>query len=296
MPAQRRSDAARRDGILCQLARQLPPEQGDSPLALARWLKEREKRGFAGLDSTIPENDERIAFEHWARNSSEANLGKRIQRAFRAEQAAKKAVKQEPAPASLPPPLVWPLGIRQRKEREPKFKMPWFLADNGGSERLFLECLGDESLHRVSVTLVEQRVGFSPALRPGSFIEIEWKRHDEVSRIATWAGWREGILAQERNKEALEAARYSQQKFKDSPVADLQSMLVGFAEQQVSSVEKVMPADLEAWKRTIHRFPLEVRYVTAGGAEGVLRGELHLDMERQWFLFKDPEGNATPLH
>jgi hypothetical protein len=286
----RREEAARRDEILCSLALQLPETERDSPIALARWLKRLQERHFGGLSTWIPDSGERQAFEYWVKESSEGNLTKRIQRAFRAEQA-KKAVKP---PAPTLPPLVWPLGMRQRKDRDPKFKLPWLYPDSGGSDKLFLECLADGALHEVSVTLKGQRVGFAPALRPGTFIEIEWPRNSEVKKIATWNGWRERILAQPSNRDALATLKGFPNK--DSPVAELAQSLTKFAESNVAEVEKVMPRDFEVWKQTVHNFPLSVTYrFDNGNAAGGLVGTLSLDMERLWFRFRDERGNPTPI-
>jgi hypothetical protein len=286
----RREDASRRDEILCALARIVGPGRGDSPLGVARWLKERELRGFAGLDATISENGERLAFELWVKGSTEASLARRIQRAFQAEQAKKK-----PASVTPPsPPLVWPLGMRQRKERDSDYKLPWLLADRGGSEKVFLECLGDSNLHSVSLTLSGEHVGFVPVLRPGTFVEVEWTRNPEVERIVTWGGNREAILAQPANRDVVSTMRAS--KDKTSPVAEFREALTQLAEYAVTEIEKVMPSDFEAWKSKVREFPLEIHYRwDRGRQEGVLRGTLLLDMERLWYLFKDGEGHSTPV-
>jgi hypothetical protein len=185
--------------------------------------------------------------------------------------------------------------MRQRKERDSKFKLPWFLADTGGSGRLFLECLGDVSLQSVSITLDGQRVGFTPLLRPGSFVEIDWLRNSEVKEIADWGGWREAILTQELNRRVLATMKGIERN--DTPVAEIRQALAEYSESVVAEVEKVMPKDLDRWKHTPHPFRLEVGYTSEGGkVAGTLKGTLKLDMERQWYLFEDAEGNATPLH
>jgi hypothetical protein len=286
----RGEEAIRRDEILCALALQLPEMERDSPIALARWLKRLQERHFGGLSTWIPDNDERQVFEYWVKESSEGTLTKRIQRAFKAEQA-KRTTKPATPP---PPPLVWPLGMRQRKDRDPKFKLPWLLADSGGSEKLFLECLGERSLHEISVILRGQQIGFVPALRSGAFIEVEWQRNLEVKKIATCNGWRERILAQPTNRDALATLKGFPNK--DSPVAELAQSLTKFAESNVAEVEKVMPRDFEAWKQTVHNFPLSVTYrFDNGNAAGGLVGTLSLDMERLWFRFRDERGNPTPI-
>jgi hypothetical protein len=287
---ERRKAAARRDEILCALARHLPPGESDSAQKVARWLKKSEQRGFPALDATISENEERLVFESWVKASTEGSLAKRIQRAFSAVQSTQ-AVKPMPAPA---PPLVWPLGMRQRKERDSKFKLPWLMADTGGSDRLFLECIGDGNLHSVAITLAGQRIGFAPVLRPGGFIEIEWSRNPEVKRIATWGGWREQILAQESNRAVVQSLQGVRNE--NSAIGELQKSLAAFAAATVEQVEKVMPKDLDRWRKHLHPFQLVVRYKSDGGrSDGILEGNLMLDMERLWFLFRDTNGDMTPI-
>jgi hypothetical protein len=287
--ADRRESAARRDEILCALARQMPPERGDSPRGVARWLKDREKLGFRGLDATIPDNDERLAFEHWARTSSEDNLAKRVQRAFRAEQAARKPAKPPVEPL---PPLVWPLGMRQRKERNPSYKLPWLLADRGGSEKVFLQSLAAQTLLDVAVVLEGARVGYLPALRPGEFLELNWDQNPAVEKIVTWGGFREAILSQPRNREAVRSMEGVHHK--DPDFAEFAKSLTDFARATVVEVEKVMPPSYEAWKGAERRFRLSVTYTLENGnAPGKLEGILSFAMERLWFGFRDSRGNQT---
>lgn len=284
--AERRESAARRDEILCALARQMPPEQADSPRAVARWLKEREGLGFRGLDVTIPDNDERLAFEHWVRGSTEDNLAKRVQRAFLAEQAGKKP-EVEPLP-----PLVWPLGVRQRKDRDAKFKLPWLLADHGGSEKVFLECLGTTPLLEVTIELNGDRIGYRPAIRPGEFVEVEWERSPKVKDIVTWGGNRDHILNYESMKDMAETLS----KPSDSPTHDIMKPMAEWTANYVASIKKVLPADLEAWKRTVRVFGLRVSYrLEDGTVTGPLEGSLAYAMERLWFAFRDSRGNETPI-
>lgn len=284
----RREEATRRDEILCSLAHQLPDSDRNSPVALARWLKQLQERHFGGLSTWIPDNDERQAFEYWIKQASEGNIAKRVQRAFRDEQEAKKPKSTAPPP----PPLVWPLGMRQRKDRDSKFKLPWLLADTSGSEKVFLECLGDRTLLEVSVALEGKRVGYMPALRPGSFIEVEWERNPEVARIVTWGGNRDHILNYESMKDMAEHTT----KMSASPSYDMMKPIVEWSKQCVSSIERVLPRDLEAWKHTVRRFSLSVTYcLENGNATGGLKGVLSMDMERLWFLFSDDRGNDTPV-
>ena len=286
--AERRDSAARRDELLCALARQMPPKQGDSPRAVARWLKEREGQSFRGLDATIPDNEERQAFEHWVRTSTEDNLARRVQRAFGADKA-----KREPkAPISTLPPLVWPLGMRQRKERDPKFKLPWLLADRGGSEKLFLECLGTRPLLELTIELNGDRIGYRPAVRPGEFVEVDWERSPKVKHIVTWGGNRDHILNYESMKEMAEHTT----KMAASPDYDPMKPIAAWTAKYVASIEKVLPPDLDAWKRQIRTFALRVRYRLEDGTpnEG-LGGTFALDMERVWFAFRDSKGNVTPI-
>jgi len=289
MAPARQEGAIRRDEILCSLARQLPPKAGDSPTNVARWLKQQQLTGFPGLVLAIGETEERLAFQRWVTQSNEGNLAKRVQRAFKSIQTAK------PVKSASPPPLVWPLGMRQRKERDSTFKLPWLLADNGGSDRLFLECLGDSNLHRVSITLAGQQVGFTPVLRPGTFVEIDWPKNSEVKKIATWGGRREAILAQPENRNVVETLRGIH--YADSPVAELQRSLTELAESAVAEVEQIMPPDFDNWKVVPRPYSLEVRYESDGGrSSGVLSGTLVLNMERLWYGFRDSEGNPTPIH
>jgi hypothetical protein len=289
MTPRRQESAIRRDEILCALARQLPPKDGDSPTSVARWLKEQQLAGFPGLVLAIGETEERLAFQRWVTQSKEGNLVKRVQRAFKSIQVAK------PEKSVAPPPLVWPLGMRQRKERDSTFKLPWLYGDNGGSDRIFLECLGDTNLHRVSIMLAGQQVGFTPVLRPGTFVEIDWPRNSEVNRIATWSGWREAILAQHSNKNVAETLRGIH--YADSAVGELQRQLANLAEGAVARVEKVMPPDFENWKALPRPYSLEVKYDSDGGkSSGTLAGTLVLNMERLWYGFRDSEGNRTPIH
>jgi hypothetical protein len=284
----RRGEASRRDEILCSLARQLPQEQGDSPLALARWLKEREGLGFRGLDITIPDNDERLVFEQWVRNSNEQALAKRVQRAFNSEQSKKTA---KPVPPPLPP-LVWPLGMRQRKDRDPKFKLPWLLADHDGSEKVFLECLGTRTLLEVTVELEGARVGYRPALRPGEFVEVEWERSPKVKNIVTWGGNRDHILNYESMKDMADHTG----KMAETSNYDMMKPIAKWTADYVASIEKVMPKDLEAWKQAVRPFGLRVSYrLEDGNVSGTLEGRLGYTMERLWFAFRDSRGNETPI-
>ena len=286
----RREDAARRDEILCALARQLPPERGDSPLAMARWLKERQDQNFRGLDVTIPDNDERLTFEHWVKGSNEGTLAKRIQRAFRAGEATKKP---EPAvrPPSLPP-LLWPRGMRQRKDSDSKFKVPLLYGYPSGSERIFCECLGEKSLHEVTATIQGRNVGYWPAVRPGTFIELNWKDDSKLLAWVTDNGRRDSILAYESYKDLADTFPKSY----SSPTADITRPIAEFAARQAEQIAKILPTDLEAWKRMLWGYSLEIRYSVNGGAvSGQLSGTLLMTKEHLWVRFKDNEGHETPV-
>ena len=285
----RREDAARRDGILCSLALQLPEEERDSPIALARWLKQLQERHFGGLSTWIPDNDERQAFEYWVKESSAGNLAKRIQRAFRAEQATKK-----PKPtAPPPPPLVWPLGMRQRKERDPSFKPPRLLADSGGSEKVFLECQSEHTIFEVTATIQGRKVAYQPALRPGTFIELNWEDDPGLKASVTYNGWRQSILAQESLRDAAAVLG-------DEPSAPEHKILQPLAKlvaRRAERVNRVMPPDLEAWKKKVYGYRLEIRYTYGEQNQpGTLNGTLLMNMERLWFRFKDEKGHDTPIH
>ncbi len=279
----RREDTARRDGILCSLARQLPPKEGDSPSAVARWLKQREALGFRGLDASIPDNDERSAFERWVRQSTKGNLAKRVQRAFHAEQAAKK-----PKPVAPPsPPLVWPLGMRQRKEHDPTFKLPWLLADTGGSEKVFLECQSEHTIFEVTATIQGKQVAYRPAFRPGTFIELNWEDSPSLKATVTYNGWRDQILNQESWKGLKET-------FADHEYLGRSAELVA---RRVERVDRVMPPDLEAWKKKVYEYRLEIHYTHGEQNQpGTLNGTLLMNMERLWFRFRDEKGHETPIH
>jgi hypothetical protein len=184
--------------------------------------------------------------------------------------------------------------MRWRKKHDPKFKLPWPYRDSGGSERVFLECLGERNLHEVSVVLKGQQIGFVPALRPGTFLDIEWQQNPEVKRIATWGGWRGRILAQPLNRDAVGTLKGFH--VEDSDLTKLGRSLAEIAQASVAEVEKVMPADFEGWKHHVHEFPLSVGYrLGDGNAVGGLSGTLSLDMERLWFRFRDDRGNETPI-
>ncbi len=266
-------------------------------------LEARDEVRALGRTPTAGEIDAKVALKDpalhvkWKAAQDAAHRRKTILQVLRDERrpTTKAAVRpsevaRKPEPEPLPPPpLVWPVGMRQRKEREPKFKLPFLLANTGGSERLFLEGIGDGVLHELSVVLDGQKVGYLPALRPGAFIEVEWVRAPEVNRIATWNGWRGDILAQENNRDAVEA-------LKPSPQMEVIKPLYEFMVQRVIDVERVMPKDLEKWKHQQHRFRLEVSYIFgSGNLLGGLKGFVFLDMERLWFGFKDEKGNQTPI-
>lgn len=285
---------ARRDEILCLLARRIPPAQGDSPKAVARWLKQSETLGFRGLDETIPENGERLVFEQWVRASSESGLSRRIQRAFTAGAEPRKRVEQiavvpPPAPS---PSLLWPAGMRQRKDRNPQFKLPFLYSDSGGSERVFCVCLGDETLYEVSASLEGRDVGFLPAMRPGEFLELNWASDPKLNELVTYNGWRGLILTHESMKELAGPKDRGDR----SPAGQLSNLGPDIAAHFVAMVEPVLPADVPGWKSKVWGYRLEVRYVHGlGRVPGTLTGRLLMTMEKLWFRFRDEKGHATDI-
>jgi hypothetical protein len=109
-----------RNGLLCAVALQLPEAQQNSPVALARWLIALRERKFAGLATWVTERDERDQFEAWVKRSTEGSLSKAIQRSFIAKS---QALASRPV-ALRSVPLLWPIGMLQRKDHEPAFKNP----------------------------------------------------------------------------------------------------------------------------------------------------------------------------
>jgi hypothetical protein len=295
---------ARRDEILCLLARRTPPPGGDSPKGVARWLKQKEGVGFRGLDETIPDNGERLVFEEWVRATSESAIARRVQRAFTACQ--QKAARPKPgvgsqalagpapaAPVPPPlPPLLWPFGARQRKDAEPKFKLPLLYGYPAGSERIFCKCLGERTLHEVSATIQGRTVGYSPALSPGEFIELTWNDDPQLAGSVTYNGWRDWILQYESFKDLAGISSEDD----NSPTAHALRPTREFAARQVERIAKVLPPDLDGWKRRVWGYRLEIRYSVDGGAiSGQLTGTLLMTMEDLWFRFKDDKGHETPI-
>ena len=268
-------------------------------------LEARDEIRQLGREPTARAIDDKVALKDpglyvkWRAAQDATRRRRTILQVLRDEKLPKNSRARPPGPTSLPPapppppPLVWPLGMRQRKAREPKFKLPWLLPDNGGSEKVFLECLGDRTLLEVSIVLEGQRVGYAPALRPGAFIEVEWERNPKVKNVVTWGGKRDHILNQESMKDMAEHLS----DMSASPAYDMMKPIAEWTVKYVASVEKVMPPDLESWKEKVYECRLEVHYTYGEqNHSGTLRGTLLMNMERLWFRFKDEKGHDTPIH
>lgn len=269
-------------------------------------LEAREELRQLRSNPTAREIDEKVKFKdvalhaRWTAAQSRERRRRTILQVLRDEDHPK----PRPAPAASSPPspstpailpaLVWPLGMTDRKARDPKFKLPFLYRDGGGSGKLFLECLGEKPLHEVEIELGGSRIAFHPSLRPGEFVEVDWARSPEVKKTATWGGWRERILAQPSNKEALDTLRKS--SMRESPLRELAEGLTKFAEANVAEVERVMPLDFEKWRSSVYQFPLKVRYGLGDSASaGEVSGTLAFGMDRQWFEFRDSKGRVTPI-
>lgn len=197
------------------------------------------------------------------------------------------------APPPPLPPLLWPRGMRQRKDSDPKFKLPLLYGYPGGSERVFCECLGDRTLHEVTVTLAGRPVCYSPAVRPGTFIELNWEIDPELNRSVTYNGWRGHLLA----LESYESLASTFPESNSSPTAEAMRPLAEFAAHQVEQTRKVLPPEgLETWKHEVRGYLLEIQYMVDGGAvSGQLSGTLLMTMEDLWIGFKDDKGHETPI-
>lgn len=293
--SRRREDRAERDEILCQLARQLSEKDRDSPRALAKWLLRLRDNHFSGLNALVADQEIRERFMAWVKLGTEGSIAKAAWRAFSG--SALKATKESPGeqvlspPAPLPP-LLWPRGMRQRKDSDPKFKLPLLYGYPGGSERVFCECLGERTLHDVSATLQGRPVGYWPAVRPGEFIELDWKDDAQLSKRVTDNGNRDWILQYETFKELAGPVS----KGDSSPTAEALRPMREFAAQMAEQIERVLPPNIDEWKRRVWGYRLEVRYSVNGGTvSGQLDGTLLMTMEHLWFRFRDNKGHETPL-
>lgn len=251
------------------------------------------------IDQRFPSKDPTL-FGAWSKAQDAEHRRKTILYVLRREDrpsAAKRGREREavdaPAPPPAPgPPLVWPCGMRQRREGQPTFKLPFLYSKSDGSERVFLRGLGDGTLTSVGVRLQGRNAGYAPGLRPGEFVEVEWKLVEEVERIATWGGWRDDILAFESNKEAASMAR----SMANQPQYSLMAPLADLSDRIVARVAPHVPANIDAWKTKVHRFAVRVDYTYRdGGVTGFLEGYMDWTMERHWFRFTDKQGHSTPL-
>jgi hypothetical protein len=202
-----------------------------------------------------------------------------------------------PVAEPLAPPLVWPIGLRQRKDADPTFKIPLFSPRFEGSERLFLSSQTDERLRSVRASLAGREVGFWPSLPGNGFVELEWKRNPQVVNIATSNGWRDEFLAYESNRESLEAAGAVSAAHPDDKDWQWFAGSLKLMKGRMEATTKVLPRDLAAWKVEPHSIPLEVSYLPANGANLPLkaRGALTLNMERRWFRFTQQAGGSTDI-
>lgn len=291
--SRRREDRAERDEILCHLARQLPEKDRDSSRALAKWLLQLKDNRFSGLNALVTDQEVRDRFMAWVKLGSEDSIAKAAWRAYSAR--ATRTTKLSPkasAPPSPPklPPLLWPRGMRQRKDSDPKFKLPLLYGYPDGSERVFCECLGDKTLHEVTATLQGRSVGYWPAVRPGEFVELEWKADPQLVKVVTYNGNRDWILQYESFKDLSGAFS----KDDNSPTAQALRPMSAFAARQVERIEKVLPSDLDTWKRKVWGYRLEIRYsIDDGAVSGKLTGTLLMTMEDLWFRFRDDKGHET---
>lgn len=204
---------------------------------------------------------------------------------------APKAPVVAPSPLPLPaPPFVWPFGMRQRKEAQPDFKLPLLYGYPAGSERVFLQNLGERTLHQVSAKMAGRPVGYWPAIRPGTFVELNWNEDANLSASITYNGWRGHILAYEG------FARMAEDPREPSPTSEALQPFRELAKAEAERVRPVMPPDLEAWKRKRWAYALEVDYIVADkGQQGRLAGALVMTMEDLWIEFKDQSHHSTPI-
>ena len=295
MPSRKREDRAERDELLCQLARQLPEKDRESPVALARWLLDLRGRRFVGLAALIADADSRERFEAWVKLGTPTSLAKAAGRAF-SDQPGSSSGRVTPEVPEQPritlPPLLWPFGARQRKDAEPKFKLPLLYGYPAGSERIFYKCLGEKTLHDVSATIQGRPVGYSPAVSPGEFIELTWKDDSQLAGLVTYNGWRDWILQYESFKDLAGLSSGDD----NSPTAQALRPTREFAARQVERIGKVLPPDLDNWRRKVWEYRLEIRYADDGGARsGQLTGTLLMTMENLWSRFRDEKGHETPI-
>jgi hypothetical protein len=182
--------------------------------------------------------------------------------------------------------------MRQRKDFDPKFKLPLFYGYPEGSERVFCECLGERALHEVTATIRGRPAGYWPAIRPGQFVELNWKGDPQLLAAVTYNGRRADILSYESLRQVGETFP----KADTSPTAEIMRPWADFAAHQAQRIEKFLPADMDAWKRQKWGFRLEIRYSVDGGSmTGQLSGTLLMTMEHLWLRFKDDKGHETPV-
>lgn len=285
----RREEVAERDELLLYLARFLPKGEQDSPAAVARFLLDLKERRFGGLSVHIPDPARRNRFEAWVSLGTQASLAKAAQRAFRGRQAS---AGREEARKSLPAPLLWPLGLEQRKKLEPRLKESIFDPKRGEPGRMFLRSVADARIYRVEVRIWGERLGSWLSLAPGEIVEINWRSNPKVLRAATYGGWREDILAFESNSESVEMAKSMGGNGSQIPeVRELWRKFAAFAEHQLNEVRRVLPPDLNVWRHRVTAYPFEATFTDASGTmEGRVSGNLHHSMERMWFKFIEALG------
>lgn len=200
----------------------------------------------------------------------------------------------EELPVPVQAPLVWPIGLAQRKGLEPKLRESIFNPKRSEAGRLFLRCVSPFRVYRVQVRITGERVGSWLSLAPGELVEIEWRQSPRLSRDATYNGLRDEILAYEDNTKAVDAAKPILQR--DGAMKEVMGGFIAYAEQELARVRRVLPADLPAWKSQIRSFQFEATYTdSTGTTKGRVGGSLKHTMERMWFEFEDDSGFDQPV-
>jgi hypothetical protein len=291
MVSKRREDVAERDDLLRYLTRFLPEKKQDSPAELVRFLLELKERRFGGLAPSIPDEDRRRRFEAWVSLGTPASLAKAVQRAFRGR-VAQRGAKPETRPR--PVPLLWPVGREQRKRDDPTFKESILNPKRGEAGRLFLRSLSASRLYRVEVWMDGERLAAWLSVAPGEFVEIEWRMNPKITRVATYNGWREEILAFEDNERAVQSLRPVVEG--GGELRELMQKLSDYGQAQLARVRRIMPQNLASWKTEVHRLPLEIRCTDASEtSERKLSGVLSFTMETIWTKFVDDSGFEQPI-
>jgi hypothetical protein len=310
MASKRREAVEERYRILCDLARQLPEDQRDSPADLARWLIDLRGRSFYGLAPLLRDTGERDRFEAWVKTGTQSSIAKAAQRAFagkRERLASEKApvTKQETPvttltiPESRPTkrsvPLLWPVGVKQHKSLEPGFKVPLLDGKKREDGRLFLHCKAAQPLYRVTALINGIEVGGWPAIGPNGFVELNWQDETKLSRAATYGGWRKDVLGLEDSEVKLAESTSIVSKNK-TEMREPFEVLLEITREHLKEVRKISPPDIQAWSQEVREFTLEVTFTDASGTlDGRLSGKLLHSMESMWFRFVASDGFGTSI-